>query len=121
MDTRRAHKPTARHQIRPGRAEIVPPGRERLGIILPKNAFANDWNAEPLAERFQHLGRGQRSAGKNVTLDEIDLAAIGLEQAILNGDGLRKLARLLLTGESDNFGVIGFGGVFRKAALAKFW
>jgi hypothetical protein len=28
------------------------------------------------------------SAGKNVTLDEIDFAAIGQDQAILNGDGL---------------------------------
>jgi hypothetical protein len=63
-----------RHQVRPGRAEIVPPSRERLGIILPENAFANDGNAEPLAERFQHPRRRQHSVGKNVTLDEIDVA-----------------------------------------------
>jgi hypothetical protein len=31
---------------------------------LPENAFANNGNAEPLAERFQHLWRGQHSSGK---------------------------------------------------------
>src|SRR5260370_37320200 len=64
------------HQVRPGRAEIISPGRERLGIILPENALANDGNAEPLAERFQHLRRGQHAAGKNITLDQINLPAI---------------------------------------------
>src|ERR1700716_2416327 len=77
-----------RHQMRPGRAEIASPDRERLGIILPENAFADDGNAEPLAQRFQHLRRGQHAAGKNVALDEIDFASVGLEQAVLNGDGL---------------------------------
>ena len=77
-----------RHQIRPGRAEIISPDRKRLGIILPENAFADDGNAEPLAERFQHLRRGQHAARENVALDEIDLAPIGLEQAVLDGDGL---------------------------------
>jgi hypothetical protein len=55
---------------------------------LPENAFASDGNAEPLAQRFQQLRRGRLSAGKNATLDEIKFAAVGLEQAILNGDGL---------------------------------
>src|ERR1700733_5494427 len=77
-----------RRQARPGLAEIISPGRQCLGIILSENAFANDGNAEPLAQRFQHLRRGQHSAGENITLDEIDLAAIGLEQVVLNGDGL---------------------------------
>src|SRR4051812_36050323 len=58
-----------RHQVRPRGAEIISPGRERPGIILPKHAFANDGNAEPLAERLQHLGRGQHATGKNVALD----------------------------------------------------
>src|ERR1700682_6789374 len=74
--------------MRPSLAEIASPDGERLGIILPENALAEDGNAEPLAKRFQHLRRRQHAAGKNVTLDEIDLAAIGLEQAVLNGDGL---------------------------------
>src|SRR6478752_1492141 len=41
-----------RRQVRPGRAEIASPDRERLGIILPENAFADNGNAEPFAERF---------------------------------------------------------------------
>src|ERR1700738_5138766 len=77
-----------RLEVRPGRAKVISPGDECLGIILPENALANDGNAEPLAQRFQHLRRGQHSTGKNVALDEIDFAAVGLEQAILNGDGL---------------------------------
>src|SRR5260370_982609 len=31
-----------RHQARPGCAEIISPGRERRGIILPEKTFAND-------------------------------------------------------------------------------
>src|SRR5438128_2628361 len=76
------------HQMRPGGAEIASPDRQRLGIILPENAFADDGNTEPLAQRFEDLRRGQHAAGENVALDEVDLAAIGLEQAVLNGDGL---------------------------------
>src|ERR1700722_10065874 len=74
--------------MRPSLAEIASPDGERLGIILPENAFADNRYAEPLAQRFQHLRRGQHAAGENVALDEIDFAAIGLEQAVLDGDGL---------------------------------
>src|SRR5258707_15228836 len=77
-----------RYQMRPGRAEIASPDRECLGIILPENAFADDGNTEPLAQRFQDLRRRQHAAGENVALDEIDFAAIGLKQAVLDGDGL---------------------------------
>jgi hypothetical protein len=37
---------------------------------------------------FSSCGEGNMSARKNVTPDEIDFAAVSLEQAILNGDGL---------------------------------
>src|SRR5437588_5959075 len=60
-----------RHQVRPGRAEIASPDRERLGIILPENALADDGNAEPFAERLEDLRRGPHAAGENIVLDEI--------------------------------------------------
>jgi hypothetical protein len=55
---------------------------------LPGKALADDGNTKALTERFQDLRRGQHAARKNVALDEIDFAAIGLEQAVLDGDGL---------------------------------
>ena len=55
---------------------------------MPENALADDGNAEALAERFQDLRRGEHAARKDVALDEIDFAPIGLEQAVLDGDGL---------------------------------
>src|SRR6476660_3667960 len=57
---------TRRHQVRPGRTEIVSPDHERPGIILPENALADDGNTEPLAKRLEDLGRGQHSAGENI-------------------------------------------------------
>src|ERR1700753_1963877 len=62
-------------QVRPRRAEVISPDRERLGIILPENALADDGHAEFLAERFEDLRRGQHAARKHVALDEVDLAA----------------------------------------------
>src|SRR5581483_5414095 len=72
----------------PGAAEIIAPGHERLGIILSENALADDRHAEALAERLQDLRRGQHAAGKHVTLDEVDLAPVGFEAAVADGDGL---------------------------------
>src|SRR6186713_685379 len=77
-----------RRQVGPGRSEIASPDRKRPGIILPENALADDGNAEAFAERLEDLRGGQHAARKHVALDEIDFAAIGLEQAILDGDGL---------------------------------
>src|SRR5262249_4352443 len=77
-----------RLQARPGRAEVISPGRERLGIILPENALADDGHAEALAERLEHLRRGQHAPRKHVALDEINFPAIALKHAVLDGDGL---------------------------------
>src|SRR5215471_317448 len=74
-----------RKQVRPCRAEVISPGRQRLGIILSENALADDRHAEALAERLQDLRRGQHAARENVALDEVDLAPIVLEHAVLNG------------------------------------
>src|SRR5262249_45117647 len=75
-------------QARPGRAEIVSPGRKLLGIFLPEDAPADVGVTESLAKSFEDLGRRQHAAGEDVALDEVDFAAIGLEHAVLNGDGL---------------------------------
>src|ERR1700682_2600731 len=48
-----------RDQVRPGGAEVISPGRECLGIILPENALANNGNTEPLAKRLENLRRWQ--------------------------------------------------------------
>src|SRR6185312_14992891 len=45
-----------RDEVGPCGAEITSPVGERLGIVLPKSTLADDWNAEPFAERFEDLG-----------------------------------------------------------------
>src|SRR3954453_8474416 len=44
-----------RSKGRPSLTEVILPGRERLGIILPKNAFADHGHTERVAERLQDL------------------------------------------------------------------
>src|SRR5689334_1054857 len=77
-----------RNQVRPRFAEIISPGRERLGIILSKDVLANDRHTKGLAELLQHLRRGQHAAGENVALDEIHVAPVGREKLVLDRDGL---------------------------------
>src|SRR3569832_215086 len=79
---------TERDEVRPCGAEVISPGRERLGIILPENALANDGDAKTLTKQFENLRRRQHAAGKNVTLNEVDVAAVFLKQVILDGDCL---------------------------------
>src|SRR5690348_17012155 len=77
-----------RHQVRPRLAEIISPCRERLGIILSKDAFANDRHAKGLAELLEHLRRRQHAARENVALDEIHVAPVAREKLVLDSDGL---------------------------------
>ncbi|OIQ67225.1 hypothetical protein GALL_511980 [mine drainage metagenome] len=55
---------------------------------MPENALANDRDTEPFAQRLEYLRRGQHATRKNIALDEVDLAAIGLEQIVPDGNGL---------------------------------
>src|SRR5262249_10565251 len=75
-------------QVGPGCAEVISPGRKRLGIIFPEYVLADDRKINPLSERLQDLRRRQHPAGEYVTLDEIDLTTILGEHTVLNGDRL---------------------------------
>src|ERR1044071_4708138 len=55
-----------RRQFRPGLAEIASPYRKRLGIILSKDALADDRHAKALAELLEHLRRGQHATGEDI-------------------------------------------------------
>ena len=55
---------------------------------MPENALADDRNAEPFAERFQDLRRGQHPARKYIALDKVHLAPVALEHTVLDRDGL---------------------------------
>src|SRR5262249_18873666 len=79
---------TKRLEVRPSVAEVISPGRKRLGIILPEDALADDRHAKAFAERFEDLRRGQHAAGKDIALDKVDFPTIGLEIGVLDGDGL---------------------------------
>jgi hypothetical protein len=48
--------------VRPGCAEITSPDCDRLGMILHKNALADDRRTELSLKRLQYLRRGLHAA-----------------------------------------------------------
>jgi len=68
----------AKRQFRLGQPHgNITPGRQRLGIILSENAFADNGNAETVSPSdFNTCGEGSIFRRGNVALDEVDLAPI---------------------------------------------